>query len=227
VGVSWVARILLVEEDELTRKAISRFLSLRGHEIVEAGDGADALAHVKGADIVLLDVMLPNLDGWDVARYVRSHHPDKPLLMLTALGAVEHRLKGFDLGADDYLTKPVDLHELEARVRVALRRSGYEDELVQGRLVLDLGKKVARLDGADVGLSALEFDVLAALARRPGQVLSRQRLIDEVWGPDYDGIDRTVDVRITSIRRKLGEGKGGPEYIETVRNAGYRFRADV
>lgn len=222
-----MARILFVEDDELTRKAISRFLALRGHEIIAVGDGADALAHVKGADLVLLDVMLPNLDGWDVARYVRSHHPDKPLLMLTALGALEHRLKGFDLGADDYLAKPVDLHELEARLRVALRRSGHEDELVRGRLVLDLGKKVARLDGADVGLSTLEFDVLAALARRPGHVLSRQRLIDEAWGPDYEGIDRTVDVRIASIRRKLGEGRGGPEYIETVRNAGYRFRVDV
>src|SRR5690606_10067933 len=144
-----------------------------------------------------------------------------------ALGAVEHRLKGFDLGADDYMVKPVDLHELEARLRVALRRSGHDEVLVRGDLVLNTSSKVALLEGNDVGLSALEFDVLATLARRPGQILSRERLIDEVWGPDYDGIDRTVDVRIANIRRKLGEAKSGKRYIETVRNGGYRFRIDA
>lgn len=222
-----MAKILLVEDDNSTRMAISRFLSLRGHEVLEVEDGRVALRHVQEADLVLLDIMLPQLDGWQVANYVRSHHPDKPMLMLTALGAVEHRLKGFDLGADDYLIKPVDLHELEARLRVALRRSGHEEVLVRGKLVLNTSKKIASLDGKDVGLSSLEFDVLAALARRPGQILSRERLIDEVWGPDYAGIDRTVDVRIANIRKKLGEDKGEHRYIETIRNGGYRFRVDA
>jgi len=222
-----MARVLLVEDDESTRVAISRFLSLRGHEVIEAADGRDALPFAQQADLVVLDIMLPQLDGWEVATFIRSHYPDKPMLMLTALGAVEHRLKGFDLGADDYLIKPVDLHELEARLRVALRRSGHEDLLVRGRLVLNTSKKIALLDGEDLKLSALEFDVLATLARRPGQILSRERLIDEVWGPDYEGIDRTVDVRIANIRKKLGEDKDGPRYIETVRNGGYRFRIDV
>ena len=108
-----------------------------------------------------------------------------------------------------------------------MRRSGHEDLLVRGRLVLNTSKKIALLDGEDLKLSALEFDVLATLARRPGQILSRERLIDEVWGPDYEGIDRTVDVRIANIRKKLGEDKDGPRYIETVRNGGYRFRIDV
>lgn len=218
-----MARILVVEDDEATRKAVARFLSLRGHDVREAEDGRAALSLVQESDLVLADVMMPEFDGWQVAAYVRSHYPDKPLLMITALGSVEHRLKGFDLGADDYLVKPVDLHELEARLRVALRRAGHEDEMVRGALVLDLGRKVARLNGVDVGLSSLEFDVLAALARRPGHILSRERLIYEVWGPDYDGIDRTVDVRIANIRRKLG----GSRFIETVRNGGYRFRADA
>lgn len=222
-----MARVLLVEDDESTRVAISRFLSLRGHEVIEAADGRGALPFAQQADLVVLDIMLPQLDGWEVATFIRSHYPDKPMLMLTALGAVEHRLKGFDLGADDYLIKPVDLHELEARLRVALRRSGHEDLLVRGRLVLNTSKKIALLDGEDLKLSALEFDVLATLARRPGQILSRERLIDEVWGPDYEGIDRTVDVRIANIRKKLGEDKDGPRYIETVRNGGYRFRIDV
>lgn len=222
-----MARVLLVEDDESTRVAISRFLSLRGHEVIVAADGRDALPFAQQADLVVLDIMLPQLDGWEVATFIRSHYPDKPMLMLTALGAVEHRLKGFDLGADDYLIKPVDLHELEARLRVALRRSGHEDLLVRGRLVLNTSKKIALLDGEDLKLSALEFDVLATLARRPGQILSRERLIDEVWGPDYEGIDRTVDVRIANIRKKLGEDKDGPRYIETVRNGGYRFRIDV
>lgn len=222
-----MAKILLVEDDPSTRIALSRFLSLRGHEMIEAEDGEHALPLVQGVDLVVLDIMLPNLDGWQIASYVRSHHPDKPLLMLTALGAVENRLKGFDLGADDYMVKPVDLHELEARLRVALRRSGHEDLIVRGRLVLNTTKKAAFLDGKDVGLSALEFDVLLTLARRPGQILSRERLIDEVWGPDYGGIDRTVDVRIANIRRKLGDEKGGSRYIETVRNGGYRFRIDA
>lgn len=222
-----MARVLLVEDDESTRVAISRFLSLRGHEVIEVADGRDALPFAQQADLVVLDIMLPQLDGWEVATFIRSHYPDKPMLMLTALGAVEHRLKGFDLGADDYLIKPVDLHELEARLRVALRRSGHEDLLVRGRLVLNTSKKIALLDGEDLKLSALEFDVLATLARRPGQILSRERLIDEVWGPDYEGIDRTVDVRIANIRKKLGEDKDGPRYIETVRNGGYRFRIDV
>src|SRR5690606_33456117 len=109
-----MARVLLVEDDESTRVAISRFLSLRGHEVIEAADGRDALPFAQQADLVVLDIMLPQLDGWEVATFIRSHYPDKPMLMLTALGAVEHRLKGFDLGADDYLIKPVDLHELEA-----------------------------------------------------------------------------------------------------------------
>ncbi|HZW99537.1 MAG TPA: response regulator transcription factor [Trueperaceae bacterium] len=222
-----MARILLVEDDDSTRMAISRFLSLRGHQVLEVEDGDNALHQVSEADLVVLDIMLPRIDGWQVADYVRSHYPDKPLLMLTALGAVEHRLKGFDLGADDYMVKPVDLHELEARLRVALRRSGHDEVLVRGDLVLNTSSKVALLEGNDVGLSALEFDVLATLARRPGQILSRERLIDEVWGPDYDGIDRTVDVRIANIRRKLGEAKSGKRYIETVRNGGYRFRIDA
>lgn len=209
----------MVEDDEGARRLFSRFLSGRGFTVLEAPDGERGLELAPEAGLVLLDIMLPGIDGWEVATRLRVDYPDKPIIMLTALGATHQVLHGFDLGIDDYMVKPVDLHELEARVRAVMRRAGLGAEIVRGDLVIRTDVRLVTVDGVKVDLSPLEFDLLAKLALHPGRVWSRAELLAAVWGEDYFGVDRTVDVRVAVIRGKL-PGRG---YIETVRNHGYRF----
>lgn len=205
------------------RAAFTRFLLGQGHSVIEAADGATALDELHHVDLVLLDIMLPGLDGWQVIEHLRENLPDLPVIMITALGALDDRLKGFGLGADDYMIKPVDFHELEARIKVILRRKGFANELQHGGLVLRPDSREVVLDGEPVSLSPLEFDVLITLARRPGRIWSRDELIAAAWGADYFGMDRTVDVRVANLRRKLGDTLGKPRFIRTVRNTGYQF----
>lgn len=183
-----------------------------------------ALGLVKNADLVLLDIMLPYLDGWQVAHQIRADHPDKPILMLTALGTRDQRLKGFDLGIDDYLIKPVDLHELDARIRAILRRGGLLiQKLVHGDLEIRIPTREVLLAGQHITLAPLEFTVLLTLARHPGRIWSRSDLLTTAWGADYFGVQRTVDVRVANLRRALDDNRSTPRYIETIRGAGYRF----
>ncbi|HRP48410.1 MAG TPA: response regulator transcription factor [Trueperaceae bacterium] len=217
-------QLLLVEDDEGTRAAYRTFLAQRGFNVIEAADGITALDLVHKAQIVLLDVMMPGLDGWRVAEHLRSSHPDKPVIMLTSLGTMGQKLRGFELGVDDYMVKPVDLHELEARILVTMRRMGMDDgSLERGALLIHCATRRVTVSGREVQLTPLEFNVLHELALFPGKVWTRTELLNAVWGDYYLGDERTVDVRIAGIRRKLGHRPDGRNYIETVRSIGYRL----
>jgi len=202
-------------------------LQQAGHEVLEAQDGEEGLRLAASADLVILDLMLPNISGWEVARELRKTHPELPVLMLTARGEEEERVRGFELGADDYVTKPFSPREVVARVQALLRRSGLKDELIFADLVIRPRDRVALLRGEALALSKLEFDLLLTLAQYPGLVWSRERLLERVWGSDYPGVDRVVDVHMVSLRKKLGEDAERPRYIETVRGVGYRFREEL
>ena len=215
--------VLTVEDDRPGRKAIVYYLQGQGYRTLEAEDGHKALETAHLADVILLDIMLPVLDGWQVAQQLQEDHPGKPVIILTALGEIANRLQGFDLGADDYMTKPVDLHELGARIKALLRRVGYTELITQGDLEVSLDSRIACLNGEELDLTPLEFDVLATLIRHPGRVWSRSSLITAAWGYDYDGADRTVDVRMAHLRRKLGDDGRDAKYIRTIRGVGYQF----
>lgn len=216
-------RVLIAEDNDATRRAYSSFLASRGFEVLEAENGVCAVELAPRAQIVLLDVMMPQMDGWQVAEELNETDPDKPVLMLTALGDKQQKLQGFDLGVDDYLVKPVDLHELEARLRAIMRRCGINTSIVRGELVIRPESRGVLLAGKEITLSPLEFELLHKLALHPGKVWSRPDLLRAVWGTDYFGVDRTVDVRVAALRRKLGRRPNGRHFIQTVRNHGYRF----
>jgi len=220
-------RVLVAEDNDATRSAYRSFLSGRGFDVLEAQNGLAALELAPRAQIVLLDVMMPLMDGWQVAQELNDNHPDKPVLMLTALGATNQKLQGFDLGIYDYLVKPVDLHELEARLRAIMRRSGINTSIVRGALTINPDSREVFLDGEEIAFSPLEFELLHKLALYPGKVWSRAELLSAVWGPDYFGVDRTVDVRVAGLRRKLRNRAPSVRFIETVRNHGYRFNVPV
>lgn len=215
--------VLIVEDDRPTRKALTYYLRSQGYTTLEAEDGAAALDSVHIADVILLDIMLPVLDGWQVAQFIYETHPEKPVITLTALGGVVDRLHGFDLGVDDYMIKPVNLHELGARIKALLRRSGYRDLVIQGPLHVNLAKRTVTLHGQPLQFTPLEFDVLAVLIRNPGRIWSRNDLIAAAWGIDFEGVDRTVDVRMAKIRRKLEADTPQGQFIRTIRGIGYQF----
>ncbi len=219
-----MARVLVVDDDPAIREVLVAYLAREGHEVLEADSGEAALHQAVGADLVVLDLMLPGLDGWRVAEILRARDPELPILMLTARGEEEERVRGFELGADDYVTKPFSPRELVARVRALLRRAGHRDELVYGGLVIRPKERRVYLDGREVPLSKLEFDLLLVLAQHPGMAYPRERLLERVWGADFFGVDRVVDVHIASLRKKLGDDPESPRFIETVRGVGYRFR---
>jgi two-component system alkaline phosphatase synthesis response regulator PhoP len=219
-----VAKILIAEDDEASRSLLAKFLTRQGHEVFEAVDGSEALELVPRVDCALLDVMMPKLDGWQVIDALRAERPDMPVIMLTALASTEHQVKGLDLGADDYVTKPFDLRALDARIRALLRRSRLEQEIVRGELRIVPSERAAYLGDAMLSLTNVEYELLLALAQHPGRLFSRDRLLERIWGPDYFGLDRVVDVRMVALRRKLGEDGRNPRFIETVRGQGYRFR---
>ncbi|AEB11004.1 response regulator transcription factor [Marinithermus hydrothermalis] len=219
-----MARVLVVDDDPAIREVLAAYLARERFEVLEAEDGLQALEQAPGADLVILDLMLPGMDGWRVAQELRRDWPDLPILMLTARGEEEERVRGFELGADDYVTKPFSPREVVARVRALLRRVGLKDELVYGPLVIRPRAREVLLEGQPVALSRLEFDLLLTLARHPGMVFTRERLLERVWGPGFEGVDRVVDVHVALLRKKLGDDAEHPRFIETVRGVGYRFR---
>ncbi len=219
-----MARILVVDDDPAIREVLVAYLEREGHAVSVAEDGETALRKAEEADLVILDLMLPGLNGWRVAEILRGRDPELPILMLTARGEEEERVRGFELGADDYVTKPFSPRELVARVRALLRRAGHRDELVYGGLVIRPRERRVYLDGREVPLSKLEFDLLLVLAQHPGMAYPRERLLERVWGADFFGVDRVVDVHVASLRKKLGDDPENPRFIETVRGVGYRFR---
>ncbi len=223
-----VPRILVVDDEPPIVDLVRGYLEREGYAVEAAGDGPSAVEAVRtGApDVVILDVMLPGLDGVEVCRRIRTFS-DAYVLMLTARGEEIDRIVGLSVGADDYLVKPFSPRELVARIKALLRRprgSAVPVASAPEGLEIDEARRVVRVDGVQVELTALEFDLLAALARDPGVVVGRQALLDRVWGPEFVADDHLVDVHIGNLRRKLGDEPAHPRFIETVRGVGYRVR---
>ena len=233
-------RVLVVDDEPRIRELLRAYLEADGFEVTVAGSGADALHQAsRGAqapDLILLDVGLPDLDGFDVLRTLRRTS-DVYVILVTARAEEVDRIVGLSVGADDYVTKPFSPREVVARVKTVLRRarSPRDSDAVTSRdsgsvlafdgLTIDEVRREITRDGIPVSLSALEFDLLRALARSPGRVFSRAQLLEEVWGYDFYGDERVVDVHVRSIRRALGDDATAPQLIATVRGVGYKFIA--
>jgi two-component system response regulator RegX3 len=223
-------RILVVEDEARIAEVVQSYLEREGH-VVRAATGEDALADFarRRPDLVVLDLGLPGMAGEDVCRRIRAAS-DVPIIMLTAKDGEEDLVKGLQLGADDYLTKPFSPRELTARVRALLRRARSDDEpqadvleRAGGRLVVDSARRRATLDGAPVDLTESEFRLLQTLARFPGRVYTRFELVDKVQGYQFEGYERTIDAHVKNLRRKLGEDARDPRLILTVYGRGYAF----
>ena len=224
-----VVRILVVEDERPFRDALERVLRTDGYEVELAGDGQAALRalSVRSPDAIVLDVILPELDGIEVCRRLRAAGDRVPVLMVTALDAVEDRVAGLDAGADDYLVKPFSISELRARVRALLRRAGFDDvePLSCADLRLDPGGHQVFRGQRRVELTITEFALLSLLLQNAGQVLTRGQIFDRVWGYDFGSGSRTLEVYIGYLRRKLEEA-GEPRLIHTVRGVGYVLREE-
>ncbi len=220
-------RILVVEDDAEIAAVVSRILRSEGLEVQTCADGISALEQfpIYRPDVTLLDLGLPGLDGTDVLEQIRADGSDRPIIALTARDAPSARVRGLDLGADDYVLKPFDRDELLARIRAVMRRRPPEgaSAISVGNLVLDPDGRLATIGGRDVELTSREFDLVAYLALNRGIVISRQRLLDQVWGYDPGSETNTIEVFISNIRRKL-EANGEPRLLHTVRGSGYVIR---
>jgi len=221
-------RILLVEDEPQIADFIARGLSEDGHSVDIARDGEEALEWPSAADfdIIILDVMLPSIDGIEVCRTLRGQGLRMPILMLTARDAVEDRVRGLDSGADDYLIKPFAFAELLARVRALSRREPalLGTKLEVGDLVMDTATRHVTRAGAELELTAKEFALLEYLMRHPNQVLSRTVIAEHIWNYDFDNVTNVIDVHVKNLRKKIDEGFEG-KLIQTVRGAGYRLSA--
>ncbi len=222
-------RILVVDDEPKIRKIVTSYLEQEGFDVSEAEDGPAAveMAERFEPDVIILDVMLPGFDGIEALRQIRTKS-DVYVIMLTARSEETDKLIGLSVGADDYVTKPFSARELVARVKAVLRRSrqgnGQEtDRVTVGPLTLDNTTRIVTVDETPVDLTALEFDLLGALASAPGRVYSRGQLIEKVWGWDFFGDERIVDVHVRKIRQKIGDDPADPRFIATVRGVGYRF----
>ncbi len=224
--------VLVVDDEKTLVKALSFNLEKEGFRVEQAYDGEEALQKVFDLkpDIVVLDLMLPEVDGFEVCRRIRKKL-DVPIIMLTARSEDIDKVLGLELGADDYLTKPFNSRELVARIKAIMRRStvreGEAKKVIQiGSLQVDLLQHRARIDGRDISLTSKEFALLSYLAANAGNVYSREQLLEQVWGYDYYGDVRTVDVHIRHLREKIEKNPGNPEYIITVWGTGYKVRED-
>lgn len=219
--------LLIVEDDPQLADVVRRGLEREGQSVDVCDNGDDALfkAQLGGYDGIVLDVMLPGADGFEVCRRLRADRLTLPILLLTARDTVDDVVEGLEAGADDYLTKPFAFRELRARLQSVMRRASgsASPELQAGDLVLDPGAREVRRAGQHIRLTTREYQVLEYLMYNPGRVLSRAMIEEHVWGYDYDGISNTVDVHIRRLRKKL-DRPGEPSVIETVRNAGYRLK---
>lgn len=231
-------RLLVIEDDDDLRDLLARRFADAGYAVRTAATGPDALAAVADEvpDLVLLDVMLPGLDGVEVCRRLRTEHPLLYILMLTARADELDRVVGLEVGADDYVTKPFSLQEVVARVRAALRRvrtvreqlatAGDGDEeapIVAGALRIDPVRREVAVDGEEVHLTVREFDLLLHLARNPERPFTRSQLLEQIWGITYEGYDRTIDSHVQRLRAKIEADPGTPEYVRTVWGVGYKF----
>ena len=227
-----MARVLVVEDEESFSDALSYMLRKEGFEVSGAPTGTSALTQFDrtGADIVLLDLMLPEMSGTEVCRQLRQRSA-VPIIMVTARDSEIDKVVGLELGADDYVTKPFSARELVARVRAVLRRQGAEaaevttPTLAAGPVRMDVERHVVTVDGSSVQLPLKEFELLELLLRNAGRVLTRGQLIDRVWGADYVGDTKTLDVHVKRLRAKIEPDPGQPRYLVTVRGLGYKLEA--
>lgn len=224
-----MTRVLIVEDEDSFSDALSFMLRREGYEVFIAADGNAALAEFDkhGPDLVLLDLMLPGISGTEVCRIMRGKST-VPIIMLTAKDGEVDKVVGLELGADDYVTKPFSSRELLARVRAVLRRNGEQDELLPptieaGSVRIDIERHVVSVRGEHVTMPLKEFDLLEFLVRNSGRVLTRNQLIDRVWGADYVGDTKTLDVHIKRLRAKIEIDPAHPSHIQTVRGLGYKF----
>ncbi|WP_306214922.1 response regulator transcription factor [Actinoplanes sp. RD1] len=225
-----MARVLVVEDEESFSDALSYMLRKEGFEVSVAATGTSALTQFDrtGADIVLLDLMLPEMSGTEVCRQLRQRSA-VPIIMVTARDSEIDKVVGLEIGADDYVTKPYSPRELVARIRAVLRRQGAEapevttPTLAAGPVRMDVERHVVTVDGSSVQLPLKEFELLELLLRNAGRVLTRGQLIDRVWGADYVGDTKTLDVHVKRLRSKVEPEPSAPRYIVTVRGLGYKF----
>lgn len=223
-----MTRVLVVEDEDSYRDALTFMLRKEGFEVIEAADGTQGLAEYDrvGADIVLLDLMMPGLPGTEVCRQLRARG-SVPVIMVTARDSEVDKVVGLELGADDYVTKPFSHRELVARIRAVLRR-GQDVELLSdvveaGGVRMDVERHEVSVDGQPVKLALKEFELLEMLLRNAGRVMTRGQLIDRIWGADYVGDTKTLDVHIKRLRSKIEPDPSAPRYLITVRGLGYKF----
>jgi two-component system response regulator RegX3 len=224
-----MTRVLVVEDEESFSDALSYMLRREGYEVEIAATGPDALSAFdrSGADLVLLDLMLPGLSGTEVCRELRSRS-HVPIIMVTARDTEVDKVVGLELGADDYVTKPFSSRELVARIRAVMRRGAEPEDLMTstveaGPVRMDVERHVVSVDGQQVSMPLKEFDLLELLLRNAGRVLTRGQLIDRVWGADYVGDTKTLDVHVKRLRAKIEPDPANPKYLVTVRGLGYKF----
>ena len=229
-------RVLIIEDDHKTAEIVRLYLERDGYQVTSVHDGREGLEAVRAEppDLVILDLMLPGMSGLDVCRSVRGES-QVPIIVLTALSTEQDKLAGLGLGADDYVTKPFSPRELAARVKVVLRRGsvgalgGAADDirppLTYRELVLDLDRHTATVGQVEAHLTPTELRILAVFMAEPGRLFSRGQLVEKALGYDYDGMDRTVDVHILNLRRKIESDPNSPEYIRTVYGIGYKLGA--
>ena len=226
--------VLVIEDEENLQEALKYNLEREGYDVLTAGDGERGLnaARERQPDLVILDIMLPQLDGLEVCRILRREH-DTPIIMLTAKGEEVDRVVGLELGADDYITKPFSMRELLARLRTVLRRARSNpradgppanEVLTSGDLEVNLAAHTVSMGGVEVEMKPREFDLLALLVANKGRAFTRDQILERLWGQDYIGDTRTVDVHIRWIRQKIETGIGSPNRIVTIRGVGYRFQ---
>ena len=227
------ARILLVDDEQSIQTLLSYPLRKEGYHVTSALDGTEALQRFDEGrfDLVVLDLMLPRRDGVEVCRELRQRS-QVPIIMLTAKGSESDKVAGLEVGADDYITKPFSMREFRSRVKAALRRSrmvaplvdqGEEGPIVQGELTIDFDRRQVTLAHDEIRVTYVEFEILGALARSPGRVLTRETLLEHVWGDSEYRDPRTVDVHIRHLREKIERDPKEPEFLFTVRGVGYRF----
>ncbi len=224
-------RVLVVDDDVKTVELVKLYLNRDGYRVFTAYDGVEALrlAREGHPDLIVLDLMLPGINGLEVCQTLRAES-DVPVIMLTAKTTDQDKLKGLDLGADDYVTKPFSPRELAARVRAVLRRLPGErgpDEIKLGQLTVNFPRHEAFLGGRPLDLTTVEFKLLGALVKEAGRVFSRAQLIEKALGYDFEGFDRTIDVHILNLRRKLEPDPSHPRYIKTVYGTGYKLSEEV
>lgn len=227
-------KILIVDDDRKTVELVRLYLENDGYEVFFAMDGRTALSEVKKAlpDLIVLDLMLPKVDGLDVCRQIRTES-NVPIIMLTARTTEEDKLLGLDIGADDYITKPFSPREVLARVRAVLRRkTTFEPsetltphQELDG-VVIDFQRREVRVQGKQVHLTPKEFKLLEILAKKPGEIFSRTLLLERAFGPNYEGLERTIDVHVMNLRKKLEQNAPDKNYIKTVYGLGYKFSVE-